>query len=114
MNPTQGIIKMEFFSNAAPKHVENFKRLSQARLYNGTLLHRIDKDFVIQGGDPNIRQNGTEREQWGTGGPGFSLAEEFNIIPHERGIVSLIRSGDPNSECRFSILYSSKRGSISR
>jgi dolichyl-diphosphooligosaccharide--protein glycosyltransferase len=88
---------MEFFSNAAPKHVENFKRLSQARLYNGTLLHRIDKDFVIQGGDPKIRQNGTEREQWGTGGPGFSLAEEFNIIPHERGIVSLTHSGDPNS-----------------
>ena len=88
---------MEFFSNAAPKHVENFKRLSRARLYNGTLLHRIDKDFVIQGGDANIRQNGTEREQWGTGGPGFSLVEEFNIIPHERGIVSLTRSGDRNS-----------------
>ncbi len=35
-------------------------------------LHRIDKDFVIQGGDPYIRQNSSGREQWGTGGPGFS------------------------------------------
>ena len=96
---------MEFFSNAAPKHVENFKRLSQARLYNGTLLHRIDKDFVIQGGDPNIRQNGTEREQWGTRGPGFSLAEEFNIIPHERGIVSLTGSGNPNSAVLNSLYF---------
>ena len=67
---------MEFFPNAAPKHLENFKKLSQGGFYNGTLFHRIDKDFVIQSGDPNTRQNGTGREQWGTGHPGFSLAEE--------------------------------------
>jgi cyclophilin family peptidyl-prolyl cis-trans isomerase len=72
---------MEFFPNAAPKHVESFKKLSQGGFYNGTLFHRIDKDFVIQGGDPNTRQNGTGREQRGTGGPGFSLAAEFNTIP---------------------------------
>ena len=88
---------MEFFPNAAPKHVESFKKLSQGGFYNGTLFHRIDKDFVIQGGDPNTRQTGTGREQWGTGGPGFSLAAEFNTIPHERGIVSMTRSSDPNS-----------------
>jgi cyclophilin family peptidyl-prolyl cis-trans isomerase len=90
--------KMEFFHNAAAtKHVENFKRLSQGGFYNGTLFHRIDKNFVIQGGDPNTRQNGTGREQRGTGYPGFSLVEEFNTIPHERGIVSMARSSDPNS-----------------
>jgi dolichyl-diphosphooligosaccharide---protein glycosyltransferase len=88
---------MEFFPNAAPKHVESFKKLSQGGFYNGTLFHRIDKDFVIQGGDPNTRQNGTDREQWGTGGPGFSLAAEFNTILHERGIVSMARSSDLNS-----------------
>ena len=88
---------MEFFTNAPPKYVEKFKKLSQGGFYNGTLFHRIDKDFVIQGGDPNTRQNGTGREQWGTGHPGFSLAEEFNTISHERGIVSMARSSDPNS-----------------
>lgn len=88
---------MEFFPNAASKHVDSFKILSQGGFYNGTLFHRIDKDFVIQGGDPNTRQNNTGREQWGTGGPGFSLAAEFNTIPHERGIVSMARSSDPNS-----------------
>jgi cyclophilin family peptidyl-prolyl cis-trans isomerase len=79
-----------------------------------TLFHRIDKDFVIQGRDPNTRQNdpnrrqnGAGREQWGTGGPVFSLAEEFNTIPHERRIVSMARSSDSNSG-GFSILYSSK------
>ena len=73
----------------------------------GHTIHRIDKDFVIQGGDPNTRQNGAGREQWGTGGPVFSLAEEFNTIPHERRIVSMARSSDSNS-AGFSILYSSK------
>ena len=72
-----------------------------------TLFHRIDKDFVLQGGDPNTRQNGVGREQWGTGDPVFSLAEEFNTIPHERRIVSMARSNDSNS-AGFSILYSSK------
>ena len=61
---------MEFFPNAVSKHVDSFKILSQGGFYNGT-LHRIDKDFVIQGGDSNIRQNSTDREQWGTEGPGF-------------------------------------------
>ena len=76
-------------------------------LQSDTLFHRIDKDFVIQGGDPNTRQNGARREQWGTGGPVFSLAEEFNTIPHKRRIVSMARSSDSNS-AGFSILYSSK------
>jgi dolichyl-diphosphooligosaccharide---protein glycosyltransferase len=76
-------------------------------LQSDTLFHRIDKDFVIQGGDPNTRQNGAGREQWGTGGLVFSLAEEFNTIPHERRIVSMARSSDSNS-AGFSILYSSK------
>jgi dolichyl-diphosphooligosaccharide---protein glycosyltransferase len=97
INTTQGIIKTEFFPNAAPNHIDNFKKLAQEGFYNGTLFHRINKDFVIQGGDPNTRLNGTGREQWGTGGPGFSLPEEFNSIPHERGIVSMARSSDPNS-----------------
>jgi dolichyl-diphosphooligosaccharide---protein glycosyltransferase len=87
---------MEFFPNAAPNHVENFKKLAREGFYNGTLFHRIDKDFVIQGGDPNTRQNGTGREQWSIGGPGFSLRK--NLIPfHKRGIVSIARSSDPNS-----------------
>jgi dolichyl-diphosphooligosaccharide---protein glycosyltransferase len=76
-------------------------------LQSDTLFHRIDKDFVIQGGVPNTRQNGAGREQWGTGGPVFLLAEEFNTIPHERRIVSMARSSDSNS-AGLSILYSSK------
>ena len=45
---------IESFHNAAPNCVENFKKLIQKGFYNGALFHRIDKNFVIQGEDPNI------------------------------------------------------------
>ncbi|MDW3611525.1 MAG: peptidylprolyl isomerase, partial [Nitrososphaeraceae archaeon] len=52
--------------------------------------------FVIQGGDPNTK-NSTQKDRWGTGGPGYTIDAEFNDIPHERGIISMARTGDPNS-----------------
>ena len=52
---------------------------------------------MIQGGDPNTKGNASQRSNWGTGGPGYSIDEEFNDLPHIRGIVSMARSSDPNS-----------------
>ncbi|HKG41657.1 MAG TPA: peptidylprolyl isomerase [Nitrososphaeraceae archaeon] len=70
MNATQGIIKMEFFPNEAHQTCRELQNTFTSRVLQwDTLFHRIDKDFVIQGGDPNTRQNGAGREQWGTGGP---------------------------------------------
>lgn len=94
---TQGTIEMEFFPNAAPNHVENFIELANQGFYNGTLFHRIDPGFVIQGGDPNTKGDDSDRSTWGQGGPGQTLNAEFNDIPHERGIVSMARTTDPNS-----------------
>jgi cyclophilin family peptidyl-prolyl cis-trans isomerase len=54
------------------------------------------KGFVIQGGDPNTK-NSTDMAAWGTGDPGYRIDAEFSNIPHERGIVSMARSSDPNS-----------------
>jgi cyclophilin family peptidyl-prolyl cis-trans isomerase len=54
------------------------------------------KGFVIQGGDPNTK-NSTDKAAWGTGDPGYRIDAEFSNIPHERGIVSMARSSDPNS-----------------
>ena len=81
----------------APNHVDNFKRLAQDGFYNGTIFHRIISNFMIQGGDPNTKGNSSQRNNWGTGGPGYSINEEFNDVPHTRGIVSMARSSDPNS-----------------
>lgn len=93
---SQGTIKVEFFSDAAPKHVESFLQLAQDGFYDGVLFHRIVPGFVIQGGDP-LSKDLSAKERWGTGGPGYSIDQEFNSIPHSRGIVSMARSSDPDS-----------------
>ena len=93
----QGPITVEFLPQVAPNHVDNFKRLAHDGFYNGTIFHRIISNFMIQGGDPNTKGNSSQRNNWGTGGPGYSINEEFNDVPHTRGIVSMARSSDPNS-----------------
>lgn len=90
-----GEIVIGFFPNDAPKHVENFIKLSQSGFYDGTLFHRIIPGFMIQGGDPNTIDG--DPSTWGTGGPDERLDAEFNNIKHNRGIVSMARSADPNS-----------------
>lgn len=91
-----GNITLELFPGAAPKHVNSFLNLSKTGFYDGTIFHRIVKDFVIQGGDTTTKNN-TQKDKWGTGGPGYTIDAEFNDIPHERGIISMARTGDPNS-----------------
>ncbi|MDH3312593.1 MAG: peptidylprolyl isomerase [Nitrosopumilus sp.] len=90
-----GKITIGFFYDDAPKHVENFIKLSLSGYYDGTLFHRIIPGFMIQGGDPNT-VNG-DPNTWGIGGPDERLNAEFNTIKHNRGIVSMARSADPNS-----------------
>jgi len=90
-----GEIVIAFFPNDAPKHVENFIKLSQTGFYDGVLFHRIIPGFMIQGGDPNTIDG--DPSTWGTGGPTTRVDAEFNTIKHNRGIVSMARSADPNS-----------------
>jgi len=90
-----GSIELTFFPNKAPKHVENFLKLSREGFYDGTIFHRIIPGFMIQGGDPNTK--GDDVASYGLGGPGYNLKEEFNNRPHGRGILSMARGGDPNS-----------------
>ncbi len=90
-----GTIKLEFFEDKAPGHAKNFKELAGKKFYDGTTFHRIIPGFMIQGGDPNSKSE--NRSQHGTGGPGYSIDAEFNDTRHERGVVSMARSQDPNS-----------------
>ena len=90
-----GVIELAFFPDRAPGHVENFKKLADSGFYNGTAFHRVIPGFMIQGGDPNSRSE--DRSMHGTGGPGYSIKAEFNKMPHNRGIVSMARSSDPDS-----------------
>ena len=91
-----GEIKLVFFPDLAPKHVESFLTLARKGFYDGTIFHRVIPGFMIQGGDPNTKDP-SNRQSYGNGGPGYTLPAEFNRIPHERGIVSAARAADPNS-----------------
>ena len=90
-----GNIELEFFEDKAPGHVKNFKTLAKTGFYNGTLFHRVIPGFMIQGGDPNSKS--PDRSMHGMGGPGYSINAEFNNVKHDRGVLSMARSQDPNS-----------------
>ncbi|MDP6335844.1 MAG: peptidylprolyl isomerase [Nitrospinaceae bacterium] len=90
-----GKIEFEFLEDLAPGHVKNFKDLANEDFYNCTTFHRVIPGFMIQGGDPNTK--GDDRSTHGMGGPGRTIKAEFNDEPHDRGIVSMARSQDPDS-----------------
>lgn len=89
-----GTIKAELYPEIAPNTVNNFIELSNKGFYDGLTFHRIIKDFMIQGGDPNGN---------GTGGPGHAIKGEFtsngveNNLKHIEGVLSMARSQSPDS-----------------
>jgi peptidyl-prolyl cis-trans isomerase B (cyclophilin B) len=93
---TEGELTLEFWPEVAPKTVENFKTLANKNFYDGTAFHRIIKGFMIQGGDP-LTKNAKKESQWGTGGPGYQVKAEFNERSHQRGVISMARSSNPDS-----------------
>ncbi len=90
-----GRMVIKFFTDVAPNHAANFKRLANAGYYSGTTFHRVIPGFMIQGGD--ILSRDDNRANDGTGGPGYNIAAEFNNIHHGPGIVSMARAQHPDS-----------------
>jgi peptidyl-prolyl cis-trans isomerase B (cyclophilin B) len=93
---SEGDMVVQFWTDAAPNTVENFKKLARQGLYDGTIFHRIVKQFMIQGGDPNSKDPAKENS-YGQGGPGYQIKAEFNDHSHDRGVISMARSSDPDS-----------------
>lgn len=91
-----GDMVVEFWSDVAPKTVENFKKLARQGFYDGTAFHRVIRDFMIQGGDPLTKDPGMEN-RWGTGDPGYKIKAEFNARKHQKGVLSMARSSHPDS-----------------
>jgi peptidyl-prolyl cis-trans isomerase B (cyclophilin B) len=88
-------IVLELFPEAAPNTVANFISLAEEGYYDGLIFHRVIPDFMVQGGDPSGN---------GSGGPGYSIKGEFasngfetNTVKHDRGVLSMARTNDPNS-----------------
>src|SRR6266516_1373491 len=93
---SEGEMVVQFWTDAAPSTIENFKKLARSGFYDGTIFHRIVKGFMIQGGDPNSKDPAKENS-YGQGGPGYKIKAEFNDRSHERGVISMARSSDPDS-----------------
>ncbi len=102
LKTSRGEITVELLAEEAPKTVENFVKLAEAGFYNGTLFHRVIKDFMIQGGDPLSRE-----KDWsihGRGGPGYTFADELNGLPVVRGVMAMANSGPNTNGSQFFIV----------
>src|SRR5436309_12891928 len=78
---SEGDMIVEFWSDAAPQTIANFKKLARSGFYDGTSFHRIKQGAMIQGGDP-LTKDPLKEEQYGEGGPGYSIKAEFNQHKH--------------------------------
>jgi peptidyl-prolyl cis-trans isomerase B (cyclophilin B) len=93
---SEGEMVLEFWPDVAPKTVENFKTLAKKGFYDGTCFHRVIKGFMIQAGDP-LTKDLKQESRWGTGDPGYKIKAEFSDRHHDRGVISMARSQDPDS-----------------
>ncbi|MEX0655556.1 MAG: peptidylprolyl isomerase [Phycisphaeraceae bacterium] len=88
LETSEGTMVLELWNDVAPGHADNFLKLVDDGFYDDLTFHRIIPGFVIQGGCPRGD---------GTGGPGWTVDAEFNDRQHEKGVLSMARSADPNS-----------------
>lgn len=105
---TEGDIIIRLYDET-PKHRDNFLKLAKEGYFNGTLFHRVIKDFMIQGGDPDSK-NAPKGKMLGTGGPDYTIPAEF-VYPqyfHKHGALSAAHTGDevnPEKESSGSQFY---------
>jgi cyclophilin family peptidyl-prolyl cis-trans isomerase len=95
MNTSEGPVTLELFDEDAPKTVSNFKDLADKGFYDGLIFHRVIKDFMIQGGDP---------EGTGTGGPGYTFEDEINDHKIVRGALAMANAGPNTNGSQFFIV----------
>ena len=95
LHTSAGPITVSFFDEDAPKTVENFRKLAGDGFYDGLIFHRVIKDFMIQGGDP---------EGTGTGGPGYTFDDEFNDHKVVRGALAMANAGPNTNGSQFFIV----------
>ena len=109
-----GVIKIKLY-NETPKHRDNFLKLAREGFYNGLLFHRIIKEFMIQGGDPESK-NAPASKQLGAGDNGYTIPAEFTypLHYHKKGALAAARTGDAvnptkaSSGCQFYIVEGKK------
>jgi cyclophilin family peptidyl-prolyl cis-trans isomerase len=95
LDTSAGEIRLELWADQAPQTVGNFVALARQGFYDGTVFHRVIRDFMIQGGCPQ----GT-----GTGGPGYQFGDEINPRKLERGVLAMANAGPNTNGSQFFIV----------
>lgn len=103
LKTNKGDITIEFYSDKSPVTVNNFLNLAESGFYNGTTFHRVIKNFMIQGGDPNSKDQ-SKRFLHGTGDPGYKFHDEFNDEKLVRGSFAMANSGPGTNGSQFFIV----------
>lgn len=97
-----GEVKLELFVKDAPETVGNFIKLSREKFYDGTRFHRVIKGFMIQGGDPNSKDDNWLND--GIGGPGYAFKDEINSHKIIKGVLAMANAGPDTNGSQFFIV----------
>lgn len=103
-----GNIKIQFYSDDAPKTVENFTTLAKKGFYDGLTFHRVIKNFMIQGGDPECNPSASSG-RCGAGGPGYKFADELSSDAlraqgYKKGVVAMANAGPNTNGSQFFVM----------
>ncbi|RJQ34394.1 peptidylprolyl isomerase [Candidatus Parcubacteria bacterium] len=96
LQTNKGDITIELLEKDAPKTVANFAKLARAGFYDGTKFHRVIKGFMIQGGDPQTKDDALAA-RWGTGGPGYQFEDEIHANNRNNAGTLAMANAGPNT-----------------
>ncbi|MBU0578860.1 peptidylprolyl isomerase [Patescibacteria group bacterium] len=106
LTTTKGDMTFALFRDKAPLTTINFLTLAKEGFYNGIIFHRVIENFMAQVGDP-LTKDPSQEARWGTGGPGYQIADEFHPeLTHDKaGVLSMANSGPNTGGSQFFITY---------
>jgi peptidylprolyl isomerase len=105
LSTTKGVVEFELFADTMPITTGNFQKLIKQGYYNGIKFHRVIDGFMIQGGDP-LSKDDSKINIWGTGGPGYAIADEHivgKLLTNTRGTIAMANSGPKSGGSQFFI-----------
>lgn len=103
LRTSKGDVVIEMMEKDAPKTVANFARLAKEGFYDGTKFHRVIPDFMIQGGDPQTKDDAL-MSRWGTGGPGYKFEDEIHADNKNAvGTLAMANAGPNTNGSQFFI-----------
>ncbi len=103
LKTNKGDILIDLFTGKMPITTENFLKLARDNFYDGVKFHRVIDGFMIQGGDP-LTKDDSQSARWGTGGPGYSIKDEFGEgLSNVRGTLAMANAGPNTGGSQFFI-----------